>query len=84
MKRVKSDWRSALTTPSLTRLMFLTIEGPHEDSFNSKRAVQRWWRSGPRTRRPGFTAWASAEERGPGRQNQPTEEEMEEELLLID
>ncbi|KAJ4929799.1 hypothetical protein JOQ06_018820, partial [Pogonophryne albipinna] len=38
MKRVKSDWRSSLSTQNLTRLMFLTIEGPSLDTFDAKRA----------------------------------------------
>ena len=80
MKRVKNDWRSKLSTLSLNRLMYLTIEGPNVESFNAERAVLRWWQSGPRSRRPGYTAWASGE----GRINQPTEEEMGEELTLLE
>ena len=80
MKRVKSDWRSTLSTPSLTQLMYLTIEGPHENTFDAKRAFLSWWQSGPRSRRPGFTAWTSE---ATGRSNQPTEEELEEELFLL-
>ncbi|XP_034057184.1 uncharacterized protein LOC117536439 [Gymnodraco acuticeps] len=74
---MKSDWRSSLSTQNLTRLMFLTVEGPSLDTFDAKRAVLQWWQSGSRARRPGFTAWSSG-----GRQNQPTEEENEEELRI--
>ncbi|KAJ4946887.1 hypothetical protein JOQ06_008930, partial [Pogonophryne albipinna] len=56
MKRVKSDWRSSLSTHNLTRLMFLTIEGPSLDTFDAKRAVLQWWQTWSRARRPGFTA----------------------------
>ncbi|KAJ8333912.1 hypothetical protein SKAU_G00412310 [Synaphobranchus kaupii] len=74
MKRVKNDWRSSLATSQLNRLMFLSIEGPSLETFDAKRAVLRWWGSGPRSRKPGFTS----------RVNQPTEDEMEEELIELE
>ena len=43
MKRIKNDWRASLKTPSLTRLMYLSLEGPHPDVFDARAAVHRWW-----------------------------------------
>lgn len=39
-----------------------------------------WWQTGPRSRHPGYTAWSS----GGGCKNQPTEEDMEEDLILLE
>lgn len=52
MKRVMSDWRSSLNTETLSMLMYLSIEGPEPDGYNSALAVQRWWEEGERARRP--------------------------------
>ena len=57
MTRVKNDWRSSLITPSLTRLMYLKLEGPHLDAFD---ATHRWWGSGHHMRRPGFSTWEAS------------------------
>ena len=73
MKRVKSDWRSSLSSVQLSRLMYLSLEGPSLAEFRPATSVMRWWRSGERPRRPGSTAWTA-------RQNQPTTEDLEHEL----
>ena len=52
MKRIKSDQRSRLTNTQLQRLMFLSFLGPPEDAFDADGAVQRWWVSSKRKRRP--------------------------------
>jgi hypothetical protein len=57
MKRVKNDWRSSLNTLSLNRLIYLSLQGPHPDHFDARAAVYRWWSSGRRKRRPGFSPW---------------------------
>ncbi len=77
MKRVKTDWRSSLTARQLSRLMYITLEGTALDEFDAAAAVARWWNSGVRPRRPGFTAWE-------GRLKEPTEEEMDAELEAME
>ena len=57
--------------------MYISIVGPDPDDFDAKSAVKRWWGSGKRARRPGFSAWT-------GRQQEPTEEELEAELDALD
>ncbi|KAK1899748.1 Zinc finger protein 862 [Dissostichus eleginoides] len=61
MKRVKTDWRSSLTTAQLQRLMFISIQGPALEDFDAASAAQRWWTSSLRRRRPGFNPWSSRE-----------------------
>ncbi|KAJ8415103.1 hypothetical protein AAFF_G00008010 [Aldrovandia affinis] len=61
LKRVKTDWRSSLTTAQLQRLMFISIEGPALEDFDAASAAQRWWTSSLRRRRPGFNPWSSRE-----------------------
>ena len=41
MKRIKSDWRSSLNSAQLKRLMSVVLEGPHPDSFDADKAVER-------------------------------------------
>ena len=47
------------------------------ETFQPLPAVQRWWWSSERARRPGFTPWAA-------RENQPTQEELDRELEEIE
>ena len=54
LKRVKSDWRSNLTTAMLNHLLTVVIEGPESRDFPLERAVELWWRGGQRRRRPMF------------------------------
>ncbi|XP_078810615.1 zinc finger protein 862-like [Oryzias latipes] len=75
MKRVKSDWRSSLTTIQVNRLMYISLEGPTCDKFVALNSVNYWW--GAAVRKPGFTAWKQ-------RIEQPTDEELERELEEID
>ena len=77
MKRVKSDLRSSLSSVQLSRLMFLSVEGPSLDDFQPAPAVRRWWGSGERARRQGYTVWAP-------RLNQPTDLDLANELLEIE
>jgi hypothetical protein len=60
MKRIKADWRANLTIPSMQRLMYISIEGPKPEDFDVKRAINLWWTSSEKGRRPGYTAWNSA------------------------
>lgn len=57
MKRIKSDWRSSLMTPSLQRLMYLSIEGPPNEKIDFEEIVLKWYTSSKTSRRPGFSAW---------------------------
>ena len=57
--------------------MFLSVEGPSLDDFQPAPAVRRWWGSGERARRPGYTVWAP-------RLNQPTDLDLANELLEIE
>lgn len=54
LKRIKSDWRSNLTTDTMNHLLLASIEGPSLDEYNSERAVHLWWTGGQRQRRPQF------------------------------
>ena len=54
MGKIKSDWRSCLTVDILDCLMRVSIEGPSVADFNPHPALQSWWNSGPRARRPYF------------------------------
>lgn len=54
MKRVKNDWRSCLETDILNMLLRITINGCSFDVFDPQRAIQHWWTSGQRARRPDF------------------------------
>ncbi|CAH1240908.1 ZNF862 [Branchiostoma lanceolatum] len=42
MKRVKADWRSRLEVAMLSKLMFISIEGPSVREYHAARAVQAW------------------------------------------
>ncbi|KAK5930692.1 hypothetical protein CgunFtcFv8_026910 [Champsocephalus gunnari] len=75
MKRVKNDWRSCLGTEQLSRLMFSSIEGPSMDNFDAAGAVEKWWTSGNRARRPGFNPW---------QQEQEIRDDLYEDLVLMD
>ncbi|KAK5925554.1 hypothetical protein CgunFtcFv8_018069 [Champsocephalus gunnari] len=79
MKRVKNDWRSCLGTEQLSRLMFSSIEGPSmEENINNvdaAGAVEKWWTSGNRARRPGFNPW---------QQEQEIRDDLYEDLVLMD
>lgn len=54
LKRIKSDWRSGLTTEQMCRLMAVSIQGPSFDDYVAERALHRWWEGGQRARRPQF------------------------------
>jgi len=56
LKRIKTDWRSRLTTDMMNHLLSIAIEGPSLDDYVAERAVQLWWRGGQRQRRPMFEA----------------------------
>ncbi|XP_034054195.1 E3 SUMO-protein ligase KIAA1586-like [Gymnodraco acuticeps] len=77
MKRVKNDWRSCLGTEQLSRLMFSSIEGPSMDNFDAAGAVEKWWTSGNRARRPGFNPWQKEQE-------QEIRDDLYEDLVLMD
>ena len=53
MKRIKSDWRTSLASDTLDNLMRISImhEGDIDD-YDPRPAVNRWWLSGQRQRRP--------------------------------
>ena len=55
MKRVKNDWRSCLDTDILNMLLRITVNGCSFDVYDPQRAIQHWWISGQRPRRPDFT-----------------------------
>ncbi|KAJ8014476.1 hypothetical protein DPEC_G00040630 [Dallia pectoralis] len=59
MKRIKSDWRTSLSSVQLQRLLFLSVEGPKLQNFDAGLVVERWWTCSKRQRRPGFNPWES-------------------------
>ena len=42
MKQIKTDWRSNLSVNTLTKLLFIILEGPDMELFNSMSVVDRW------------------------------------------
>ena len=52
VKRVKSDWRSNLTTSMMNHMLTISIEGPDMEEYHCESALQLWW-DGAR-RRPNF------------------------------
>ena len=52
MKRVKSDWRGNLNTSTLSKLIYISVEGPEIEEYNCMLALERWWNDGQRARRP--------------------------------
>ena len=53
MKRVKLDWRCSLDTNTMDVLMRVEIESPKKQAdYHPKAAVDMWWLSGERHRRP--------------------------------
>ena len=54
VSRIKSHWRSSLTTQQLNNLLIVSIEGPSLDDYNSEIALHRWWTHGQRQRHPQF------------------------------
>ena len=56
MKRVKNDWRSCLDKDILNMLLRITVNGCSFDVHDPQRAIQHWWISGQRARRPDFTS----------------------------
>ncbi|XP_013383761.1 zinc finger protein 862-like [Lingula anatina] len=67
VKRIKSDWRSSLSTQMLNHLLAISIEGPSLEDYDAERAVHLWWTRGQRTRRPQFEA--AADHVAPGDQD---------------
>ena len=39
---IKTDWRSNLSVNTLTQLLFISLEGPDREHFNSMSVVDRW------------------------------------------
>ena len=54
VKRIKSDWRSALTTDMMNKLLTVAIEGPSVEEYHAERAIHLWMTRGQRRRRPNF------------------------------
>ena len=52
MKRVKSDWRSNLQTATLSKLLYISVEGPEIEDYDCQPALERWWQEAQGTRRP--------------------------------
>ncbi|XP_049927681.1 uncharacterized protein LOC126407055 [Epinephelus moara] len=50
MKRTKTDWRSNLSVHTLTRLLFISREGPDMEHFNAMPVVRRWLKEAERRR----------------------------------
>ena len=45
MKRIKSDWRSRLSPEQLSKLMFISIQGPLSEEYDPTIAIKSWWNS---------------------------------------
>ncbi|KAI8493938.1 hypothetical protein Bbelb_282850 [Branchiostoma belcheri] len=52
MKRIKSDWRSRLTSDTVTALMAISLSPTTVDTFNPDSAIAKWWSAGKAPRRP--------------------------------
>ncbi|CAC5417109.1 unnamed protein product [Mytilus coruscus] len=53
MKRAKTDWRSSIKPEMLLMLLFITVEGPEINQFDTNSVFNHWWSSG-RQKRPGY------------------------------
>ena len=54
MKREKNDWRSSLSSTSLNSILRIVIDGPSVKDFCPNSALETWWESSQRSRRPDF------------------------------
>ena len=45
MKRIKSDWRANLKPPQLSKLMFISIQGPSVGDYDATPAINMWYNS---------------------------------------
>ena len=54
MKRIKTDWHASLTVEMLTKVMFISLNGPIPTEYDAAGAVKWWWKSGERTRHPHY------------------------------
>lgn len=52
MKHIKSDWRSCLNTDTLDDLLRISLSGVSVCDYDTVRAVNQWWNSAERARRP--------------------------------
>ncbi|KAJ8349403.1 hypothetical protein SKAU_G00245330 [Synaphobranchus kaupii] len=48
MKRTKTYWRSNLSVHTLTRLLFISLEGPDMEHFNAMPVMKRWLKEADR------------------------------------
>ncbi|KAJ8365057.1 hypothetical protein SKAU_G00138880 [Synaphobranchus kaupii] len=48
MKRTKTYWRSNLSVHTVTRLLFISLEGPDMEHFNAMPVVKRWLKKADR------------------------------------
>jgi len=76
MKRVKNDWRSSLKPEMLNMLMFITVEGPPLQQFDTNAVFNHWWSSG-RQKRPGFNpnAYRGLQEPEPNMSEEDTDDD---------
>ena len=44
MERIKSDWRANLKPPRLSRLMFISIQGPSVGDYDATPAINMWYK----------------------------------------
>jgi hypothetical protein len=54
MKKIKHDWRASLTPTTLSTLMRISQEGVAIKDFDPEPAMQYWWTSGQRSKRPSY------------------------------
>ncbi|XP_070563662.1 zinc finger protein 862-like [Ptychodera flava] len=52
MGRIKSDWRAALNTETMSHLMRVVLDGPRMGEFDARRPIEMWYEGGQYTRRP--------------------------------
>ena len=52
LKKVKTGWRASLDPQTSSMLMSIAIDGPPSSECDPRRAIEHWWFSGPRIRRP--------------------------------
>ena len=54
VKRIKSNWRSSLTTDTLDALVRISLDNGPLEHFDPTAAVNHWWDAGEHARRPSF------------------------------
>lgn len=87
LNRVKTDWRINLNTATVEDLMFISLEGPEEEDAATaacvESAVNKWFRSGKKARRPHIKPYGKRQQVRPAT-SPMADSDTDDELVLFD